>query len=121
MSVYLLTSGQGINSFGYSPISPCASNATSIAKFRLDISTWYNGYNNNADLSTWYNGYNNADEFVFYIPARSLPIEARDVMNLREAAVVNRIGDLANKKMCLMLERLNTGDSVESTMYTRMV
>ena len=46
IAVYSVPHGLGNNSFGYSPITLRGSNdGTSIANFRLDISTWYDREN----------------------------------------------------------------------------
>ena len=100
-AVYFIPTGRGNNSFGYSPITLRGSNDnTSITNFRLDISTWYDRENV-------------TDKLVLYILSTDTSIEIGNeltvVLNLQKAIGIARVGDLAGKKFCLMLERVHTG------------
>ena len=101
IAVYSVPTERDANSFGYSPITLRGSNATNLTEFRLDMSTWYDRQNL-------------ADKFVLYIPGSSIPIDISGtdlsvVVNLQKATGKARVGDLAGRKICLMLERAHTG------------
>ena len=86
---------------GYSPITlRCSNDGTSITNFRLDISIWYDSENL-------------TDKLAFYILSTDTSIEKGNdldvVLNLQKVIGIARVGDLAGKKFCLMLEGVHTG------------
>ena len=101
IAVYSVPTGLGNNSLGYSPITLRGSNdGTSITNFRLDISTWYDGENV-------------TEKLVLCVLSTDTSIEIGNdlgvVLNLQKGIGIARVGDLAGKKFCLMLERVHTG------------